>query len=154
MGVQENKEIARRYFENGWNEADLKQFDEILSDDFVLHTSGPDIRGREGIKQRVIENRAGLPDLKFDIEEMIGVGRKVVVRWRGTGTQTGTWRGIPPTGKYTSNRGIDIMRFGDGQIVEIWNNADTLGVYQQLGVVGEDNGEGQPVADSTIDPGE
>ena len=43
--------------------------------------------------------------------------------------------GIAPTGKETTVTGVTIDKIKDGKIVESWNNWDTLGLMQQLGVV-------------------
>jgi predicted ester cyclase len=43
--------------------------------------------------------------------------------------------GIPATGKQSEVTGITIDRIVGGKIVESWNNWDTLGLLQQLGVV-------------------
>jgi predicted ester cyclase len=43
--------------------------------------------------------------------------------------------GIAPTGKQVTVSGFVITRFADGKAVEVWNNADDLGLLQQLGVL-------------------
>ncbi len=43
--------------------------------------------------------------------------------------------GIPPTGKTMTLTGILITRLIDGKFVERWEQADTLGMMQQLGIV-------------------
>jgi predicted ester cyclase len=43
--------------------------------------------------------------------------------------------GIAPTGKRSTVTGISIERYKDGKAAEAWNNWDTLGMLQQLGVV-------------------
>jgi predicted ester cyclase len=43
--------------------------------------------------------------------------------------------GIAPTGKHSTVTGITIDRYEGGKAVESWTNYDTLGMFQQLGVV-------------------
>ncbi len=130
--IERNKARSKKYFEEGWNEGNLDLFNELLARGFVLHQNGPEIRGIDAFKQLVISNRTGFPDLRFVIEEMMGVGRRVVIRWTAHGTQRGDWRGIPATGIEISSAGIDIHHHTNSEIVEIWNNSDTFGLYQQL----------------------
>ncbi len=42
---------------------------------------------------------------------------------------------MPPTGKQVAFSGMESYRIADGKIVEIWACSDTLGVFQQLGVI-------------------
>lgn len=43
--------------------------------------------------------------------------------------------GIAPTGKRSTSTGITIDRYENGKAVESFSNWDTLGMFQQLGVV-------------------
>ena len=43
--------------------------------------------------------------------------------------------GIPSSGKHFTIPVIDIMRFGDGKVLEHWSVIDRLGMMQQLGAV-------------------
>ena len=132
--TEENKALARRAFEEVWNQGNLDVVDEIFSIDFVEHRSGPDIHGPEGVKQLATMYSIAFPDLKYTIEDQIAEGDKVVCRWTATGTHKGELMGIPPTGAQVTSTGIDIFRITDGQIVELWVNVDELGTMQQLGM--------------------
>jgi predicted ester cyclase len=43
--------------------------------------------------------------------------------------------GIPPTGKVVTATAILISRFAGGKCVEDWEEADMLGLFQQLGAI-------------------
>jgi len=43
--------------------------------------------------------------------------------------------GIAPTGKKISITSIVVTRWAEGKMVELWENADVLGAWQQLGVI-------------------
>ncbi len=62
-------------------------------------------------------------------------GDKVVVRYRFTGTHSGPFLGVAPTGKTVSVQGIAIYRIAEGRIVEGWALSDTWGAMQQLGAI-------------------
>ena len=59
----------------------------------------------------------------------------MVTRKTVRGTHRGESMGIPPTGKQVAVGLIDILRVADGKLVEHWNQVDTLGMLQQLGVI-------------------
>jgi predicted ester cyclase len=58
----------------------------------------------------------------------------VATRVSGSGTHTGVWQEIQPTGNKIQLRGINIDRIGAGLIVEHWGEADTAGMLWQMGV--------------------
>ncbi len=51
------------------------------------------------------------------------------------GTHTGAWFGVGPTGKTVSIRLIVIHRIREGKIAEDWVLVESLGFFQQLGLV-------------------
>jgi predicted ester cyclase len=79
--------------------------------------------------------RAAFPDLHLTVTDQFEEGDKLVSRWTATGTHKGELMGIAPTGTHVTVTGITIGRFQSGKLVESWENGDTLGLLQQLGVV-------------------
>ena len=69
------------------------------------------------------------------VEDTMGAGDKVAVRWRMRGTHTADLFGIPPTGVPVNIGGISWLRFSEGRVVEDWVSEDSLGLMRQLGVV-------------------
>jgi predicted ester cyclase len=43
--------------------------------------------------------------------------------------------GHPPTEKSVRVTGMDIMRYRDGHVIELWNQFDELSLLQQLGII-------------------
>jgi predicted ester cyclase len=84
-----------------WNQGNLELIDERYAEDYVRHEAGypAESQGSAGLKQFIEALRVGFPDWNCAIEETLAVGDKVVVRYRCTGTQTGEWNGLAPTGK-------------------------------------------------------
>lgn len=80
-------------------------------------------------------NRAAFPDFELTVEDVIAEDDTVVQHYRATGTHEGELMGIEPTGTEVEFEGLDKVRFEDGQIVEEFGRADTIGLLQQLGVV-------------------
>ena len=66
-------------------------------------------------------------------EDMIAKGNKVVTRFDVRSSHTGDVEGFPATGKKIEIKGIEIVQFENGKIVESWEAVDELGIYKQLG---------------------
>jgi steroid delta-isomerase-like uncharacterized protein len=121
------------------NAHDLDGFCELLAEDFVEHEVAPGLApAKEGVRQFFTIYMAGFPDLRFEAEDVLASGDKVVGRVRCTGTHSGEFMGMPATGKSVSVQVIDIIRFGDdGLAREHWGVFDALGMMQQLGAIPE-----------------
>jgi steroid delta-isomerase-like uncharacterized protein len=77
---------------------------------------------------------AALPDMKHEITDIFAVQDKVVMRFVLHGTQKAELEGIPPTGKRLAVSAISVFRIKDGLVIEEREEADMLGMYQQLGM--------------------
>ena len=137
MSTEENKALISRFIEvaNQGNVTEVSTtLDELFVPDFVRHDPAGGFRSREGYKQFLFSLQAALPG-QLTLEDLIAEGEKVVVRYTFHGTHQGEWRGLPPTGKAVTFTGIFICRIREGKIVEGWENADALGLVQQLGLI-------------------
>jgi len=132
----ENEAVARRWYDEAINEGKLDVIDEIAAPD-ILHHGGtfPDSEGPDSVKGVLGALRTGFPDVKHTIEDVITEDDLVVVRWTATGTHTGEFQGVAPTGKQATWTGVGIFRFECGKIVEDWSEVDGVGRLQQLGVM-------------------
>ncbi len=139
MSTEENKATVRRAIEEGWNQGHVAVFDELNASNFIYHDPGvPGVRTTEDYKRWVTETLKAFPDLHFTMEDLVAEGDQVAVRWTFRGTHTGalvTPMPLPATGKQVTGSGIAIGRFAGGKVLEIWNQGDTMGFMQQLGVI-------------------
>ena len=71
---------------------------------------------------------------------MFALDDRVVVRPQWTGTHTGEYSGVPPTGKAVRVPGLAIWRFENGKVVEIWSVQDQFSLLQQIGVIAPEIG--------------
>lgn len=134
MSTEENKVIVRRFFEEGPSKGNLSIADELLSPDFAMHTPLPASLGIKGINEVIITCRAAFEHLNVTIEDMIAEGDKVTARFTAHGTHKGDFMGLQATGKPITMTGIEIFRIKDGKIIELWGEANLLGLMQQLGI--------------------
>lgn len=51
------------------------------------------------------------------------------------GVHKGEFMGLPPTGKPITMTGIEIFRIENDKIVELWGEANLLGLMMQLGII-------------------
>ena len=148
MSTEDNKAIARRYFEEVHNKGNVIAVDELLAPNILLHFDSPsDVPvsaemqlSLEDIKQVVSEFRSAFPDLHYTLDLQVAEGDLVVSRVTAHGTHTGeyrgqTYKGMPPTGKQATWTETQIFRIADGKIVEQWSNEDDLGRLQQVGAL-------------------
>ena len=135
------KQLINRFVEELWNERRLDVADAIFAHDCVTHQlrSGAPAdalpRGPETIKEHVTSWIASFPDLHFSIEQMLSEGDRVAMQLLMEGTHQGAWLGIPASGKKMQIRMFTVHRVVQGEIVEDWVLVESLGVFQQLGVV-------------------
>lgn len=135
MTVEENKQVARRYYNEVLNAGNLNALDELAVPQYHEHDPLPgQADGREGLRQRVAMLRRAF-QAQFTIEDIIAEGDKVVVRWTQRGTQVAEFLGMPATGKSFTIAGIDIHQLQDGKLAEHWHVVDLLAQMQQLGFI-------------------
>jgi steroid delta-isomerase-like uncharacterized protein len=137
MSSEDNKALVQRFFEEVFNQKRLERADEFVAPDYLDHAAVPGQGpGLEGAKQqRWAIYFAAIPDLHATIDDMVAEGDKVVVRYTVEGTQQEELLGVPPTRKRFQTSAICIYRLAEGKVAENWEQMDTLGLMQQLGVI-------------------
>ena len=131
--VAKNMAMIQAYVDAA-NRGDASYLDDYLAPAYVYHGPGGDldVDGFKAFHNMVL---SAFPGLTFEIDDMFGAGDKVVTRWTLHGVQRGEFRGIAPTNKEVTVTGIIISRFENGKAVEEWEEANLLGLMQQLGVI-------------------
>ena len=81
-----------------------------------------------GIGQRL----KSVPDLKWEIKEILVSGNQVTVRGEATGTPAGEFMGAPHTGKSFKLMSIDVHTLEGGKMVRSYHIEDWLGAVRQL----------------------
>ena len=131
---EEMKALMDSYIEI-WNEGNLSLLDEILSPKFVRHQVdiSEDIIGIDAMKENVTFYRTGYPDFNVTFDELIIKGDSIAERWTATGTNTGPFGDLPPTGKKTKISGVTISHVVDGKVSEQWIFYNQAALLTQLG---------------------
>ena len=115
MSTEQNKAVVRRFITEVLTGRNIGLADELLAPNYVNRMMGTDLAG---FKAMVAGLRAALPDIRFEIENLVAEGDAVVARFTMEATHTGSLMGESPTGKKFSARGLTYYRLANGRIVE------------------------------------
>ncbi len=133
MSIKDNKNIVRNY-QDAYNTGDFDALADVVAADVrtpnIVPGMPPGLEGAIAVHRTTL---LGMPDYLTTIEDLIAEGDKVVARVTMTGTHTGDFWGIPPTGRRVDLTAIYIVRIADGKIVEHWGEEDGVKVLRQLG---------------------
>ena len=133
MSITRNKDTVRRY-QDAYNTANYEALAEVVAADVRTPNIASGMpSGLEGAIAVHKKTLLGMPDYLTTIEDLIAEGDKVVARVRITGTHTGDFWGVPPTGRQINLTAIYIVRITDGKIVEHWGEENGMKVFRQLG---------------------
>ena len=135
MGAPGNTELVRRFYEEVWDRGNFAFAYEVFAEDYVRHDlrATATLPGPAGQAKIAADFRAAFPDLHVNVDMVFGDGDMVAGRWTATGTHTGTWGAIEPTGHRVQFSAVNLYRFANGKVAEIWNHRDDLGLMEQVG---------------------
>ncbi len=132
----DNKKIVQSFYDllsNPGSESATKTFSANTSDNWesIGNYSGKNkskkaFLGQMGFFAKLI------PDLKWNVEEMLQSDNKVVVRSRATGTPQGPLFGVDGKGKGFDILTIDVHTLENGKIAKTHHVEDWAGALQQL----------------------
>lgn len=135
--ADEQKGVVQSFYDflsNPASQAHADAFAASTADDWQ---SIGDYSGKNKQRDQFIGQVSGffaqlIPDLKWEVQEMIQEGNTVVVRSRATGTPNGPLFGVDGKGKSFDILTIDIHTLADGKIVTSYHVEDWAGALQQL----------------------
>ncbi|MDQ1393007.1 MAG: hypothetical protein QOF30_1984 [Acidimicrobiaceae bacterium] len=134
---QENIARFERLVTEGLNQGRLQVMDELLSPTVDDHQNyGPGYPGmRAGVKGLTAALRTAFPDLHATATTLVATndGTQTFAVIKTTGTNTGPYLGIPPTGKKIALDIEESARWKDGKMVEHWGVSDNIGLLTQMG---------------------
>lgn len=118
-----------------WNEKDWDLLVSVHADNWIEHNQPEGMNDLEGLHMTFNVFTAAFPDLQFKPVNIISDGDYVSSQYEITGTHTGDFMGIPPTGRTVKFRGITQLRMEKGLCAEAWTVLDQMTLMQQLGAV-------------------
>ena len=137
--MADHKDLVQRFYKEVFENRNIDAIDDLLTENSVDHEQPPPglvaKPGREYVKQLVQVYTDGFAPMSVQVHEQYEDGDTVVTRATFTGTHSGTFAGIPATGKTFSSDAIDIIRFEGDKMAEHWGQYDVVGMLTQLGVI-------------------
>jgi steroid delta-isomerase-like uncharacterized protein len=127
-----NKALLRRFYKDVYVDWNMAVVDELVSPQFRSHDwpeRGP--TGPPAFRNYYSAIRSAVPDARYEVDDLIAEDDKVVVRWRLIGTHKGAFRGIPPSGRPITLKGIAIYRVEGGRLRERWVVSDLHGLLEE-----------------------
>lgn len=128
-----NAAIARLIassFESG-SVAPIRQF---VAEELLDHNARAGAgAGRAGLLEDIAMYRRAFKDLVVHLDFEDSCGELVIHGGRMSGLHVGDALGVPGTGRTVSFSFLDVYRFRDGEVVEIWHLEDLAGLMRQLG---------------------
>lgn len=121
---------------DAWRRLDAAALAADLTDDCLLQSPwAGQIVGRDAIARVHQAWFDGFPDFVIDIEELVVDGDRVVEVCTITGTDTGGFMGLPPTGKAFRVPAVFVYALQDGKIARVRIVYDFTGVLVQTGLI-------------------
>ena len=128
------RELINNVYEELWSNRNLSIIDETLDPDVKCHETGMEFNSLEEFKKNVITFFNAFEETKITVTNQLVKENVVVVRFVFEGTHKGDFIGIAPTGRKIKFAGLEVIRFVNDKIVEIWAEFDQLGLMKQLGM--------------------
>ena len=130
------RDAANKLFD-AMNNKDWDTIRDALHPDYVY--TGPDGEEAHGIEAGLAagwtDHAAGFPDLRVEVKSLYADGDVVITEFAFSGTHSGPWAGIEPTGKKVGAAVCNLMQFRDGRLYRERDYMDTLSIFAQMGVV-------------------
>ncbi|MGH3078930.1 MAG: ester cyclase [Gaiellaceae bacterium] len=124
MSAEANKQLVRRVVDEVVNQRNADALDELAQGDFAKLA-----------RRWISPFQAAFPDFTMEIVELVAENETVVGHFKCSGTHTGQWVGVPPTGRRFE--GVDeiyIFRVRDGRLASAIGVEDNLSRMRQLGI--------------------
>jgi steroid delta-isomerase-like uncharacterized protein len=106
---------------------------------YEIVPTGEVYEGAEEVGRLMRENKAAFPDFRFDVEWMHHADDAIVVEGSFCGTQNGTWRGLPATGRKVDFPMLIVFRFEGEAMMGERLFFDLGTALRQLGVARDPN---------------
>jgi predicted ester cyclase len=100
--------------------------------DWVSCSGNETCSPREKVAQAIAGFSRAIPDLRWEIKEVLVAGDRVIVRGEASGTPAGAFMGVPHGGKSFRIMSIDVHTIRDGRMVRAYHVEDWIGATRQL----------------------
>ncbi len=112
--MADNRETVRRMFDEVVNLGQLEVIDELWDPEFESVTAQGTL-DLAAFKGFVAAWRAGFSDIHCEVSDVIAEGDRVAWSVRATGTHTGEFMGLAPTGRSVDFDSLNVGQFRGGR---------------------------------------
>jgi predicted ester cyclase len=123
-------------FYNALNAAFIKEAPELIrqttTSDWVTCRGNDLCNTREQVVAGIAPRLAAIPDLKWEIKEVLVSGNRVIVRGEATGTPAGNFMGTATNGKSFKLMSLDVHTLDGNKIARTYHVEDWQGAFRQV----------------------
>jgi len=105
---------------------------QVTTPDWMSCGGDESCRGRDQVGAAITRLEKAVPDLKWEVKDVVVAGDRVIVRGEATGTPAGDFLGVAPAGASFRIMSIDIHTLKDGKIARSYHVEDWQGAVRQL----------------------
>ncbi|PTL82129.1 ester cyclase [Vitiosangium sp. GDMCC 1.1324] len=136
MDTKQAREFYLDYLNTIYVERKVDQLDRFFAREIIAHPIVPGVApGLQGVQAIVQGWVDAFADLRFTVDGFIYEKDMIAPRITMSGTQIGTFLGIPASGRRFEIVDQPHYQLRDGKVVEIWDNPDMLTMLRQLGAL-------------------
>jgi steroid delta-isomerase-like uncharacterized protein len=134
MATRLTKQMKAPY--DAFNAHDLEKFLALHTDDVEIEDvpGGSSAKGIDKGRTYINNYFEGFKDVKMELISCIAGGNRQCEEFIVSGTHTGTFSGIPATGKKINIRGVLIRQLRRGKTCRVTNYYDLAALMRQLGI--------------------
>jgi predicted ester cyclase len=127
-----NLQLVRRCVD-AENAGDLDTYAACMAPDVEVRVNGRLTQSsREGQRESTRTTLAAFPDWRRETLALTCDGNMAVLRWRGAGTHSAPWAGIPPLGNPVEFHGTSTVEVKGGLMQRVWIDMDMAGPIAQM----------------------
>jgi len=131
-----NKDIIRNVVEEIWNRNAQERIAEFYGKNYIFFSEGGGAElGQDSVRRWLDTLHTAFPDIHYQINAVYCEADRAALRYHVTGTHTGDFRGLPPTGAKINLTGHMMFRLLNSKISQAHGYWDMLGLLQQLGIL-------------------
>jgi predicted ester cyclase len=133
LTVEQARTIVAPFYQalNAGNDA-IALINQATSPDWMSCGGNDVCRSRDQVGASIAGLEKTIPDLKWEIKDVLVSGDRVTVRGEATGTPMGPFMGVPPAGKSFRIMSIDVHTIRDGKMARSYHVEDWMGATRQL----------------------
>lgn len=134
--VDQNKQMIQNFVQVVWRDANLTALKDFWTEDCINYAMpATNNRGLDALRdyhESFFADFSAFSNIQIEIVQQVAEDDRVVSYIKMRGEHTGTFYGVPATGKSISLAAIRIDCIQDGKIAEHWSVSDGASLMQQL----------------------